>query len=82
MIAIDMPGVPRKRTCAALLLFGAIAGLGAGVIDQARGVRPSANAIFTHPPELPASPRSRETTAAALKASTGGAAAFLESTAQ
>jgi hypothetical protein len=82
MIAADTPDVPRKRTCAALLMLGAVAGLGGGAVDQARGVRPSANAIFTHPPELPASPRSRETTAAALKASTGGAAAFLESTAQ
>ncbi len=82
MIAVDLPEVPRKRTFAALLLLGATAGLGAGAVDQARGIRPSASAIFTHPPELPASPRSRETTAAALKASTGGAAAFLESTAK
>lgn len=82
MIAADMPDVPRKRTCAVLLLMGAVAGLGAGAVDQALGVRPSAASIFTHPPELPASPRSRESTAAALKASTGGAAAFLESTAK
>lgn len=73
-----MADMIRKRTGAALLLLGALAGLGAGAVDRARGV-PSTFQTLTpglldprHPGELAAAPM----------VSTGGAAAFLESPAQ
>lgn len=48
--------VPRKRTFAALLLIGVALGAGTGLIDRARGVRPSADHIFTSSPAVPPTP--------------------------
>jgi len=67
--------VPRKRTFVALILLGAAAGGVAGHVDQARGVRPAADRIFSDfpadsPPAAPGQP------AAAPMVSTGGAAAL------
>jgi hypothetical protein len=78
MIARDFHDVPRKRALGALLLIGALAGLGAGALDRARGV-PSTFQTLTPgllDPRLPGEP------AAAPMVSTGGAAAFHESATQ
>lgn len=78
MICRDRLDVPRKRTGAALLLLGALAGLGAGAVDRARGV-PSTFQTLTPgllDPRLPGEP------AAAPMVSTGGAAVFHESAAK
>jgi hypothetical protein len=75
-MAPDAFDVPRKRTLAALLLAGALAGLAAGALDRALGVPPTFQTLTPglldprHPGELAAAPM----------VSTGGAAAFHEST--
>lgn len=51
-----IPDVPRKRSCAALLLIGAVLGATLGTIDRARGVPPSADRIFTSSPAVPPTP--------------------------
>jgi hypothetical protein len=69
--------MPRKRTLAAMLLIGGVAGLGAGAIDRARGTSSSAALIFL---EHPAGflPSRTGHPAAAPAPSTQGAAAFQE----
>lgn len=56
MTVLDPHGLPRKRTCAAMLLIGAALGATIGTIDRARGVPPSADRIFTDTPAVPPTP--------------------------
>lgn len=55
-MAPEFHGLPRKRSCAALLLIGAALGASIGTIDRARGVPPSADRIFTTSPAVPSTP--------------------------
>lgn len=66
--------LPRKRSLAALLLLAAALGGAVGAIDRARGVQPSASAIFSEPSR--ATTHDREMPVAAPVTSTAGAAAF------
>lgn len=74
-MSADLVPVPRKRTIAAVLLIAAACGVGAGALDRARGVPPSAAALFSEPPAPLQSPAPGHPAAAAPAPSTRVAAA-------